>query len=89
MALGAGRGTILGMVVRQGMTRVGVAIVLGTMGALALARLLDGLVFDVSTTDPLTFVAMALLLGATGFLACWLPARRASGIDPAETIRSE
>jgi putative ABC transport system permease protein len=89
MALGAGRGTILGMVVRQGMTQVGVAIGLGTLGALALARVLDGLVFDVSTSDPVTFAAMAALLGATGFLACWLPARRASGIDPAETIRSE
>jgi putative ABC transport system permease protein len=89
MALGAGRGTILGMVVRQGMTQVGVAIVLGTLGALALSRLLGGLVFDVSTTDPATFGAMALLLAATGFLAVWLPARRASAIDPAETIRSE
>jgi putative ABC transport system permease protein len=89
MALGAGRRSILRMVVRQGMTQVAVAIVLGTVGALALSRLLEGLVFDVSTTDPLTFAAMAALLGATGFVACWLPARRASGIDPAETIRSE
>jgi ABC-type lipoprotein release transport system permease subunit len=46
-------------------------------------------VFDVSTADPLTFGAMALLLAATGLLACWLPARRASGIDPVQTIRSE
>jgi putative ABC transport system permease protein len=89
MALGAGRRSILGMVVRQGMAHVLIAILIGSAGALALARFLQGLVFDVSTTDPLTFVAMALVLGATGLLACWLPARRASGIDPAETIRSE
>lgn len=89
MALGAGRPSILGMILRQGMTQVGVAIVLGTAGALALSRLLGSLVFGVSTTDPLTFGSMALLLAATGLLACWLPARRASGIDPVETIGGE
>jgi putative ABC transport system permease protein len=89
MALGAGRRSILRMVIGQGMIQVGVAIAVGTLGALAFSRLLQDLVFDVSTTDPLTFVATAALLGATGLLACWLPARRASGIDPAQTIRSE
>jgi putative ABC transport system permease protein len=89
MALGAGRTSILGMVVRQGMAHVVIAILVGTAGALAVSRFLEGLMFDVSTTDPVTFGAMALLLAATGLLACWLPARRASGIDPAETIRRE
>jgi putative ABC transport system permease protein len=89
MALGAARPAILGMVVRQGMAHVAVAIAIGAAGALALSRMLGSLVFDVSTADPLTFGAMALLLAATGLLACWLPARRASGIDPVETIRSE
>jgi putative ABC transport system permease protein len=89
MALGAARPAILGMVVRQGMAHVAVAIAIGAAGALALSRMLGSLVFDVSTADPLTFGAMALLLAATGLLACWLPARRASGIDPVQTIRSE
>jgi len=89
MALGAARPTILGMVVREGMAQVAVAIVIGTVGALALARLLRSLVFDVSTADPLTFAAMALLLAGTSLVACWLPARRASAIDPVQTIRSE
>ena len=64
-------------------------LVLGGAGAVALSRLLKGMVFDVSTTDPLTFAAMAVLLGAVGFAACWLPARRASGIDPVDAIRTE
>ena len=89
MALGAARPTILGMVVREGMAQVAVALAIGTVGALALARLLRSLVFDVSTADPLTFGAMALLLAGTSLVACWLPARRASAIDPVQMIRSE
>ncbi|HSR42475.1 MAG TPA: FtsX-like permease family protein, partial [Longimicrobiales bacterium] len=89
MALGADRPTILGMVLRDGMGQVVIAIAVGTGGALALSRILEGLVFDVSTADPLTFLATVGLLGTIGFVASWLPARRASGIDPAETIRSE
>jgi putative ABC transport system permease protein len=71
------------------MAQVAVALAIGTVGALALARLLRSLVFDVSTADPLTFGAMALLLAGTSLVACWLPARRASAIDPVQTIRSE
>lgn len=89
MALGAARPTILSMVLREGMTQVAIAIVVGTVGALALSRVLQGLVFDVSTTDPLTFLATVALLATIGFVASWLPARRASGIDPMKTIRSE
>jgi putative ABC transport system permease protein len=89
LALGASRSSVSVMIVREGMLLVGAAIVVGAIGAAALSRFLQSLVFDLSTTDPLTFGAMALLLGATGLAACWLPARRASGIDPAETIRSE
>jgi ABC-type lipoprotein release transport system permease subunit len=54
-----------------------------------LSRVLRTLMFDVSPTDPFTFVGVALLLAATGLWACWLPARRASGIDPVEAIRRE
>ncbi|HUF51311.1 MAG TPA: hypothetical protein VMN60_10780, partial [Longimicrobiales bacterium] len=61
----------------------------GTVGALALTRFLGTLVFDIGTTDPLTFAGMAALLAAIGIVASWLPARHASGVDPASAIRSE
>jgi ABC-type antimicrobial peptide transport system permease subunit len=89
MALGADRSSVVGLVVKQGVVLISLALVAGTAGALGLSWLLRGLVFDVSTTDPLTFVAMALLLGGVGFLASWLPARRASGIDPVNAMRAE
>jgi putative ABC transport system permease protein len=89
IALGASRRSILRMVVSQGMAQILVAIAVGTVGALALSRLLRDLVFDVSTSDPATFVVTALLLTAVGLVACWLPARRASLTDPVETMRRE
>jgi putative ABC transport system permease protein len=89
MALGADRSAVTGLVVMQGVTLVAIALGIGTAGALGLSRLLQGLVFDVSTSDPLTFLAMAMLLGLVGFLASWLPARRASGTDPVNAIRAE
>jgi ABC-type antimicrobial peptide transport system permease subunit len=89
LALGASRSSVSGMIVKEGMLLVAIAILVGAAGAAGLTRFLESLVFDVSPTDPATFAATALLLAATGLLACWLPARRASGIDPATTIRSE
>jgi putative ABC transport system permease protein len=89
MALGASRGDVLRMIVGQGVGFIGIAVLLGAAGALVLSRLLQGLVFDVATTDPVTFAAMAALLALAGLLACWLPARRASLIDPVDTIRTE
>lgn len=77
------------MVLRQGALLIVLALVVGSAGALAVTRLLQGLVFDVSTTDPVTFGAMAALLSAIALLACWIPARRASTIDPVEAIRYE
>jgi putative ABC transport system permease protein len=89
IALGANRASVVRMVVGQGLAQIAVALVIGTMGALALSRLLRSLMFEVTTTDPLTFGAMALLLALTALVACWLPARRASGIDPVAAIRHE
>jgi predicted permease len=89
LALGADRPAVTRMVVRQGMVLVALALVLGAVGALGVSRVLRGLVFDVSTTDPVTFVAMTILLAATGLVACWLPARSAGRIDPLEAIRAE
>jgi len=62
---------------------------LGAAAALGLSRLLQSLVFDVSTADPLTFGAMAALLGLVGLIACWLPARRAGRVDPLQAMRTE
>jgi len=77
------------MVVGQGLAQIALALVIGTAGALALSRLLQSLMFEVTTTDPLTFGAMAILLSLTALVACWLPARRASGIDPVMAIRHD
>jgi predicted permease len=89
IALGASRRSILRLIVGQGVTHIGVAIAIGVAGALALSRFLGTLVFDVSTADPATLAATALLLGLVGLVACWLPARRAALTDPVEAIRQE
>jgi len=89
IALGANRGSVMRMVLSQGVVLIGTAIVIGAVGAYGLTSLLQGLVFDVATTDPVTFAGMTALLAAVALLACWLPARRASGIDPVVAIRVE
>ena len=89
IALGASRPSILRLMVGRGMMQIGVALVIGVVGALALTRFLGSLVYDVSTADPGTFAATTLLLGLVGLTACWLPARRAASTDPVEAIRQE
>ncbi len=89
MALGANTGGVLRMVLTQGMRLVLVALVLGAVGAFALTRLLRGLVFGVTTTDPLTFAAMICVLAAAALAACFIPARRAAAIQPVDAIRTE
>jgi putative ABC transport system permease protein len=89
IALGASRTSVVRMVVAQGLAQIAIALVIGTAGALALSRLLQSLMFEVTTTDPVTFTTMALLLALTALVACWLPARRASSIDPVAAIRHE
>jgi ABC-type antimicrobial peptide transport system permease subunit len=89
MALGAGRRNVLGLVISQGMRLVGTGIVLGIVAALALARLLRGLLFEVKPTDPLTLLTVILVLAVVALLACWLPARRASRVDPIIALRTE
>ncbi len=89
LALGADRGTVVGMVLREGTRVVLPALAVGVVGALALTRLLQSLVFEVSPADPATFGAVGLVLGLAAMAACWLPARRASGIDPVEAIRTD
>ena len=89
MALGARRSDVQGMVLRQGMGIVAIALALGVGGALATGRLLGSLLFSVSPTDPVTYAVVVGVLLGVAMLACWIPARRASGVDPAEALRAE
>jgi putative ABC transport system permease protein len=77
------------MVIGQGMALALVGVALGLMAALALTRLIKSLLFNVSATDPYTFIVVALLLGAIALLACWIPARRATKVDPLLALRCE
>ena len=89
MALGAQRADVLQLVVGHGMRLVLAGLGIGLIGALALTRLLRALLFGVGPTDPATFAATLLLLALTALLACWLPASRASNVDPMEALRYE
>ncbi len=83
MALGAQRSDVLALVIRQGMRLSVIGVVVGVAGAFVLTRLMANLLFGVAATDPLTFVAIPLLLLFVALVACYLPARRAARLDPA------
>jgi ABC-type antimicrobial peptide transport system permease subunit len=89
LALGATTGGILWLVIKQGMKPVVLGLLIGLAAALALTRVAQSLLFGISATDPLTFTANALLFLCVGLLACWLPARRATRIDPMNALRHE
>jgi putative ABC transport system permease protein len=89
MALGAQRRDVLKLVVAQGMTLTLVGIGVGLAAALALTRLMRSLLFEVSVTDPLTFAGLAALLSVVAMLACYLPARRATKVDPIVSLKCE
>jgi putative ABC transport system permease protein len=89
VALGARGADVLKLVVGQGMKLALTGVVIGTIGALALTRLMSNLLFSVSATDPLTFITVATLLIGVALVACWIPARRAAKVDPMIALRCE
>jgi putative ABC transport system permease protein len=89
VALGAQRRDVLGLVVKRGMALVLGGALLGLGGAIAVTRLMTGLLYEVSATDPFTFTAVAGVLAAAALLACYLPARRATKVDPIVALRCD
>lgn len=89
VALGARSSDVLTMIVRQGMRTIVIGLAIGLVGAILLTRTLSSLLFEVTPTDPLTFATVVALLIATALLACYIPARRATKVDPIVALRYE
>ncbi len=89
MALGASRGSIVWMVVREGLTLAAAGAVIGMVGAIALTRLLEAVLYATSPTDAVTFAAVSALFLAIALIACFIPARQVTAIDPVIALRQE
>jgi putative ABC transport system permease protein len=89
MALGADRRTIGRMVLVDGVVLVAIGVGVGLAGALGASRLLQSLLFEIRPADPLTFATVCSLLAVVGLAACYLPARRATRVDPLVALRTE
>lgn len=89
MALGAQQRDVVGLVLRQGGRRVGAGLLAGLVGAFAISRLLEWMLFEVSPRHPLTLAVIVALLSVAAFFACWLPARRATKMDLLVALRCE
>jgi putative ABC transport system permease protein len=89
IALGAQRRDVLRLVIGQGMLLLVVGMIIGTLGALALTRALASFLYGIRPTDPVTFVGVVAILATVAFLACYIPARRATRVDPMIALRYE
>jgi ABC-type antimicrobial peptide transport system permease subunit len=89
MALGARAADVVRLVLRQGLRLVIIGVAIGLSLSVAATRVLAAALFGISPTDPLTFVIITLLLGLVALLACWVPARRATKVDPLVALRHE
>lgn len=89
MALGARRSNLLGMLLRQGAILITLGVMIGVAGAFLVTRIVSSLLFGIGAADPITYIAVTLLLAAVALLACYIPARRAMRIDPMAALRHE
>ena len=89
MALGAQRGDVLGLVTRLGLKLTGIGVGIGIVLAFALTKLISSLLYGVKPSDPLTYAAVSIGLGLVAMLACLIPAKRATKVDPMEALRYE
>jgi putative ABC transport system permease protein len=89
IALGAGRGDVFKLVMGQGIVLALIGVVIGLLAALGLTRLMQSLLFGVSAVDPMTFLAIPVILVGVALLACFVPARRALKVDPINALRYE
>jgi ABC-type antimicrobial peptide transport system permease subunit len=89
IALGAERGSVQWLVLGEGLALVGLGIVIGLAGAFAGARVLRTFLFDLTPSDPLTYISIVVVLVVTALLASWIPGLRASRVDPVIALRAE
>ena len=89
LALGAQIADVLMLVLRQGIHIVAIGLILGLVGAYAASRILRSFLYNVDPTDPLTFVGVVSVLVVAAIVACWIPARQATKVDPVQTLRYE
>jgi len=89
MALGASRRSVFALILRHGVRLTGLGIALGLVGAIAVTRIIASELYNVSSTDPVSFIATAVFLALVALAASYVPARRATGVDPMVALRAE
>ena len=89
MAIGASRTSVVEMILREGLILAGMGVAIGLTGSLALSRLIRSLLFEVGPSDPITLSVVSVLLAGLALLACYIPARRATRIDPMAALRCD